>query len=221
MKKLFIWDLPLRVFHWILVVLVCVSFYTGLTGGLTLMDYHMWSGYAILTLIIFRIAWGFWGNHYARFGSFLYRPRQLVMAVRQLSDRTSEPYMGHNPLGGLSVIAFLVALLVQAGTGLFANDDIFTEGPLTHLVSDATSDQLTEIHETNLWVIGVLIGLHVAAVIFYETFKGQRLVIPMITGNKPAPDHMTQSPGMHDRPVRALILAALAASIVYSLVNWL
>lgn len=219
MKKVFVWDLPTRLFHWILVILICVSFYTGLTGGLTLMDYHMLSGYGILTLVIFRLAWGFFGTRHARFSGFLYGPRSIFQTTRQLMDRRSEPYVGHNPLGGLSVLAFLVALLVQAGTGLFANDDIFTEGPLTHLVSDATSDQLTEIHEINLWVIGILIGLHLAAISLYELYKGQRLILAMITGKKSVPDGKMDGQEIHDRPVRALILLAIAASIVYWLVN--
>lgn len=217
MNKIRVWDLPLRLFHWVLVILVGFSFYSGLTGGLALMDYHMLSGYSILTLVLFRIAWGFFGPHYAKFANFVPRPRQTMDALRHLFDRNAPASVGHNPLGALSILAMLIALLVQATTGLFANDDIFIEGPLMHLVSEGTSNQLTEIHEINLWVIAALVSLHLIAILYYEAFKGQRLVLPMISGNKHVADDRT--PTVHHRLFLALVLAALAAAGVYLLVT--
>ncbi|MEX2488355.1 MAG: cytochrome b/b6 domain-containing protein [Pseudomonadales bacterium] len=220
MKKIFVWDLPLRLFHWALVILVSVSLYTGLTGGLTLMDYHMLSGYGILTLLVFRLAWGLFGTRYARFAAFVYSARTILRAARDLFHRSGEPYIGHNPLGSLSVLAFIVALLVQAGTGLFANDDIFTEGPLVHLVSDATSNQLTRIHRTNVWIIAVLIGLHLTAVTFYEAYKRQRLITPMITGKKIVAENTAATQDKGHRLLVATVLLALSAACVYGLINY-
>lgn len=217
MKKTLVWDLPVRLFHWSLVALVAFSFYSGLTGGLTLMDYHMLSGYTILTLLIFRLCWGLLGPRWARFTSFVHGPRALMNSVRQLFKKDSEPYIGHNPLGGLSVMALIIALLIQATTGLFANDDILVEGPLMHLVSDSTSDWLTEVHEVNMLVIATLVTLHICAILFYEIHKGQRLVLGMITGRKAVNDD--DVPDVNHRIFPALILLALAASIVYLLVN--
>ncbi|MBD3647223.1 MAG: cytochrome b/b6 domain-containing protein [Pseudomonadales bacterium] len=216
MKKIVVWDLPVRLFHWALVILVCFSFYSGLTGGLTLMDYHMLSGYTILTLLVFRVGWGLIGTRWARFSSFLYSPRKLIDTARHLFSRETEPYIGHNPLGGLSVLAMILALLVQAITGLFANDDILVEGPLRHLVSESTSNWLTEVHEINLWVIVALAILHMSAVLLYEFHKGQRLIFSMITGRKFVADDAT---GVNNRIIPALILLALAASLVYLVVN--
>ena len=119
-----VWDLPIRVFHWSLVITLCVSAYTGLTGGFTEMDIHMQSGMVALALVAFRIGWGVLGSHYARFTQFVRGPRAVLQSIRAPVDAP-----GH-PLGALSIIALLVSLLVQISTGLFANDDIFTEGPL-------------------------------------------------------------------------------------------
>lgn len=184
------------------------------------MDYHMLSGYGILTLLIFRILWGFFGSRYAKFVSFLYGARSILRAARTLFNRSGEPYIGHNPLGSLSVLAFLGVLLVQASTGLFANDDIFTEGPLVHLISDATSDQLTRIHRTNVWVIAVLTGLHLAAITFYEGYKGQRLITPMITGKKIVAENTTNTQDKSNRLFVGIILLGLSAACVYGLINY-
>lgn len=214
-----IWDLPLRLFHWTLVVLVGISIYTGEVGGFELMDYHQLAGYAVLTLLGFRILWGFAGSTWSRFASFV-KPTAILPYLRSLVAGTGQAYPGHNPLGGLSVLAMLLALLTQAGTGLFANDDIMVEGPLVHWVSEATSDLLTRVHHYNSKLIYVLLGLHLLAIAAYELLKKERLILPMITGKK-----AVLTGGQAPRPLReavtALLLLAASAAATYYLVNHL
>ena len=175
-----VWDLPIRIFHWSLVITLCVSAYTGLTGGFTEMDIHMQSGMVALALVAFRIGWGVLGSHYARFTQFVRGPRAVLQSIRAPVDAP-----GHSPLGALSIVALLVSLLVQISTGLFANDDIFTEGPLASWVTYETSRQLTAIHETNIWILGGLIALHLSAISYYELRRGKRLILAMVTGRQP------------------------------------
>lgn len=214
MKKTVVWDLPTRVFHWSLVVLLCISFYTGTVGGFEIMDYHMLSGFAILGLILFRILWGFFGNRNARFLGFVRGPGTIIAYLRGQHDHQA----GHNPLGALSVLAMLVAVLVQAVTGLFANDDIMLEGPLVHLVSYDMSRQLTGIHEINRWVIVGLAGLHVLAVLFYQFIRKESVILPMITGRKDLADNV---PDAHGNWLLAIVAAAISAGLVYYVTNYL
>ncbi len=211
-----VWDLPTRIFHWLVVALVVVSFVTAKIGG-NLMTYHMWSGYAILALLLFRVAWGFAGGRTSRFSAFVRPPAVVLAYARGLFRPDSPRYLGHNPLGGWSIIAMLAALLVQAGTGLFANDDIFTEGPLYGWVSKSTSDGLTRIHDVNQWVIIAVVTLHVLAVFFYLVYKRENLIWPMVTGRKPWEAGADQ-PSVGS-PLRAAVFAVLAAVAVYLLVR--
>jgi cytochrome b len=214
-RPLRVWDLPTRLFHWALVTLVIVSFVSGKVGG-TWMRYHMWSGDTILALLVFRLAWGFVGGRYVRFSDFMRGPGAVLRYARTLMHRDAPKHLGHNPLGGWSVLAMLASLLVQASTGLFANDDIITEGPLYPWVSKATSDWLTHIHMLNQQILIVLISLHVAAILFYLMVKHENLIRPMFTGRKywlglgqPTADH----------PWRAVLIAGLSAVGIYLLVR--
>lgn len=211
-----VWDLPVRLFHWSLVGLVATSFVTVEMGG-NAMIWHMRAGYAILGLLLFRVAWGFFGGETARFFSFVRGPSAVFGYAKNLPKKDSAPHLGHNPLGGWSIIAMLAALLVQAGTGLFANDDIFIEGPLYPWVSKSVSDALTEFHEFNAGVIVALVSLHVAAVFFYLIYKRENLITPMITGRR-------QWPAWHAEPLAgnlatAAVIALIAAAAVYLLVR--
>jgi len=178
-----VWDFPTRVFHWVLVALVGVSFTTGVVGG-NAMVYHEWSGFAILILLIFRITWGFVGSRTSRFSDFVKGPVAVWRYATDLVKGKSQSYIGHNPLGGWSVLAMLAVLLIQAATGLFANDDIITEGPLFLWVSKPVSDWLTGVHQLNRYLIMVLAATHVFAVLFYLLVKRENLIKPMITGIK-------------------------------------
>ncbi len=183
-RRVRVWDLPTRFFHWLLVALVLVSVFTGNVGGLTGMDVHMWSGYAIMALVLFRFAWGVAGSRHSRFAAFLRGPRAVLAYARGLVQGGHQSVLGHNPMGGWSVVALLTSLLVQATTGLFANDDILTEGPLAKHVSKAMSDRLTAVHEVNANLLYLLIALHLAAVFGYLLIKKDNLIRPMLSGRK-------------------------------------
>jgi cytochrome b len=203
-----IWDLPTRLFHWSLVLLVVFSVTTAKIGG-NWINWHLRSGYAVLTLIVFRLLWGFAGSRYALFAQFVRGPRATLAYLRGVGPVSA----GHNPLGAWSVLAMLTALLVQAVTGLFANDEIATEGPLSKLVSGATASWMTRIHSFNEKLIYALVALHVAAIAYYFFVKRENLVGPMLTGDKRAID---AEPAQDDARVRAraALLALLAASLV-------
>jgi cytochrome b len=144
------------------------------------MQLHAYCGYFALALVVFRIIWGFAGSWHARFANFVPSPKRLVA---YLKGETAGG-LGHNPLGALSVIALLLAVLLQASTGLFADDDIFFQGPLTKYVSNATVAFLTSIHRFNQYIIMALVALHIGAILFYQIYKKESLVGPMITGDK-------------------------------------
>jgi cytochrome b len=215
-RSVLVWDVPTRLFHWLLVIFVLISFVTGNIGG-NAMQYHQWSGYGILALLLFRLIWGFIGSRESRFVNFVKGRAAVVRYAKTLLSSNARTYLGHNPLGGWSIIAMLCALLVQAGTGLFANDDIITEGPLFDWVSKATSDWLTQIHKLNQKVIIGLVCIHVLAVFFYLLYKRENLVTPMITGaklwNRAEPRSVTGSTWT------AAVIAGLAALAVYLLVR--
>jgi len=212
--RVLVWDLPTRLFHWLLVLLVILSFVTGKMGGTT-MQYHEWSGVAILVLVVFRLLWGFVGGAQSRFMAFVSGPRAMIDYARTFVRTDSKRYLGHNPLGGWSIIAMLVALSIQVGTGLFANDDILTEGPLFQWISKATSDWLTRIHHINQAVLVALVIIHVGAVVFYLLVKRENLIIPMITGRKNWHEALDPAGGS---VVKAFLLAAALAMITYMVV---
>lgn len=184
------------------------------------MDYHMISGYGILTLVIFRVIWGLIGSTHSRFRSFV-NLSELIPHTRRLLKRDQAKIAGHNPLGALSIIAMLLVLGTQATTGLFANDDIFLEGPLVHLVDDATSDRLTTIHHFCAKALYVLIGLHLAAIIFHEIYQRERLVLPMISGYKKDLPASVAKPSFRREYFTASVLLATCAGFVYWLVKYL
>jgi cytochrome b len=214
-EPILVWDLATRLFHWLLVTLVITSFFTAYTGG-AWMPTHMQSGVAILGLLVFRITWGFVGGRYARFSSFVRGPMVVLGYARSLLRHDAPKQLGHNPMGGWSVLAMLIALMVQAVTGLFANDDIFTKGPLYPWVGKATSDRLTHIHHLNHDVLLGLVSLHVTVVLFYLIIKHDNLILPMLTGRKRwhAKDQASANP-----LGTAGLVAILSAIGVYLLVH--
>ncbi len=210
-----VWDLPTRLFHWLLAALVAAAFATAKAGG-NAMIYHEWCGGAILALLVFRVVWGVIGSGPSRFASFLVGPAVVFRYARTLFRREPEHHLSHNPLGGWSVAAMLFVLFIQAGTGLFANDDIATTGPLYAWVGKALSDRLTVVHLINQNAIVALVALHIAAVLFHLVYKRENLITPMITGLK---ERRGESPaGVFQKP---LWLAALAAAVSAGAVYWL
>lgn len=212
--RVYVWDPALRLFHWALTGLVGFNLYTGLTGGLWQMDWHRYSGYAILTLVLFRLVWGLAGGRHARFRDFVRGPRTVLAYLR--GDWSGQ---GHTPLGGWSVVAMLAALLVQAGSGLFASDDIFAKGPLADKVGEATVRSLTALHDLNGSILMALIGLHLTAVAFYS-LRGRDLVRAMITGRRRVAGVRTATGARTPRLWAAPLILALAAGLVAALVSW-
>ncbi len=214
-RRILVWDLPTRAFHWALVLLVLVSYVTGKIGGDAL-AWHFRSGYCILALIGFRIAWGFVGGPHARFASFVKGPGAVVRYAGTLFSARAARHVGHNPLGGWSVVLLLASLATQACTGLFTSDDIATDGPLAAKVSGATVKLATRIHHYNEWVLVALVTLHVAAILFYLVVKRENLVAPMISGEKALE---TPAEASSNRIGLAAAILAVAAASVYWLVR--
>jgi cytochrome b len=182
-----VWDLPVRLFHWALVLLLVFQLVSGKIGG-DMMAWHVYSGYGVLVLVIFRILWGFAGSTHARFASFLAGPAATLRFASRLLSREAVPQVGHNPLGGWMVIAMVVSLALQATSGLFANDGVATEGPLAALASIEVSDGLSQFHRWNLKILLVLAGLHIAGVLFHWLVKKDNLIGAMFTGVKRVPE---------------------------------
>ena len=217
--QLKVWDVPVRLFHWALVLLFAFMFFTGTVKG-EWMDWHMRAGYAILALVLFRILWGFAGSNHARFGSFLAGPSACFAFARKLLARAPAHSAGHNPLGGWMVLVLLLALLLQVGTGLFANDDILIEGPLAALVSKAMSDRLTSWHYWNVNLLLALTAVHVLAVLYHAIFMKENLIGAMFTGVKHMPAAAAGSTASRfASPWLALALFAVAALAVYLIVK--
>jgi len=183
MKYVRVWDLPLRVFHWLLAVAVASAMLTGQIGG-NLMIWHGRLGILIAGLIGFRLAWGLVGSTHSRFSNFVRGPAAIAAYLRG-----SWHGLGHNPLGALSVLGLLTVLGLQATGGLFANDDIAFQGPLYGLVSRDTSDWMTGLHRKGFWLVLALVALHIAAIVFYTRVKGEKLVGTMLSGQKEVADH--------------------------------
>ena len=211
-----IWDLPVRLGHWILVLLLAVSWFTGKHGA---MIWHRWSGYAILILVLFRIYWGFAGSSTARFLQFLRGPRAVWKHSKTLLERSGSKTAGHTALGGWSIVAMLLLLLLQNGLGLFAVDvDGIESGPLSDLVSFETGRYLASWHGKVMDLLVVVIALHLAAILYYWLYKRDNLISAMLTGAKRLP------PGT--RPAifvatiwRAVIGLAAAGLVVAALIT--
>lgn len=189
MHQVRVWDLPVRLFHWGLVSAVALAFYTMKTGGAPFVfpvEIHGRTGLVVLGLLLFRWGWALAGSHHARLWHFLHGPRAIQDYLRALSRGPLPPYAGHNPLGGLAVLAMLVSLSVQAISGLFLSDDIFFQAPLHDRVSTEVSDSLRTLHHWNAQLLMVLIVLHLVALVVHRV-KGERLVGAMVTGSKRLP----------------------------------
>lgn len=177
-RDIMLWDLPVRLFHWLLVIAVVGAVVTAKLGG-NWMIWHERFGLSVLGLVVFRVLWGFAGSFHARFVNFFPTPQRLGEYLRG----KWQP-VGHNPLGALSVLAMLGVLGLQAVTGLFAYDDIAFDGPLRRAVSSHTSDLLTTWHHRIEWAIFALVLLHVAAILFYVFVRRDNLIRAMLSGRK-------------------------------------
>lgn len=217
--KVRIWDLPTRLFHWSLAAAISGALITPHLGD-TAMPWHFRCGYAALTLVLFRLMWGVVGTRHARFTQFVKGPGAIVAYLRGKPAPASSSSAGHNPLGALSVLAMLAIVLAQAGSGLFSNDDISSEGPLVALIDKALSDQISHWHaHITPKMIYALMGLHVLAVFGYLLLKRVNLIGPMVLGDKAhAPLHEAVEDGWAVW-ARALICLSCSASLVWWLLR--
>jgi cytochrome b len=212
-----VWDLPTRAFHWLLVACVIGLVATGYTGG-DAMQWHARLGYTVLTLLLFRLVWGFIGGHWSRFASFLYAPSHVAAYLR--GQAHPDHLVGHNPLGAGSVFAMLLLLLAQAATGLVSDDEIAFTGPLNRFVSNAVANVATWYHkEVGQRAIIVLVLLHLAAIAWYTWRKKQRLVGAMVRGDKELATPAVSSRDDARTRIVALVLVAVFAALVAWIVS--
>jgi len=210
-----VWDLPTRAFHWLLAAAFIGLVVTAKVGG-NAMLWHMRLGLLVGALLVFRLVWGVVGGRWSRFSSFI-RPPGTILRYLRGDHRPGDHFeVGHNPLGALSVLALITLLLVQVGTGLVADDEIATTGPLNRFVASATGLLATGWHKGwGQWLLLALAALHIGAIVTYR-LRGNNLVTPMLTGDKPLPPDVpasTDSPA--SRGLAALLLAACAALAVW------
>lgn len=209
-----IWDLPTRLFHWALALSVVASFVTAKLGG-GAMVWHFRLGFLALGLIVFRLVWGFVGGRWSRFGSFVRSPVTVWRYLRGGSGGPAGLDVGHNPLGGWSVLALLAVLGLQVATGLVADDEIANLGPLNRFVSTETALLATSWHRgVGEKLLIVLVLLHIAAIVFYRVRRGLDLTRPMWTGDKLLPSHTPASADGAAQRLRALVLALAVAALV-------
>lgn len=210
--QLRIWDLPTRVFHWLLVLCVTGAIVTVNIGG-AWMDWHVRFGIASFVLILFRVIWGIVGSRYARFTQFITSPAKTLNYLRGPQRKEA----GHNPLGAWSVLAILLLLLLQSTTGLFTSDDVLTQGPLAQFVSNDQVAWFTRIHSFNEYFIYAVIILHLVAIAIYS-LRGKGLVKPMMTGDVPKHTLPAGTPSARDD--LRVRLGALLLGILLALLAW-
>lgn len=203
-KRIRLWDLPTRIFHWSLVLAVSAALISGQIGG-NLIYWHGRIGLLIVGLVVFRLVWGVFGSTYARFAHFFPTPVKIKSYLQ--GEWRGE---GHNPLGALSVFALLFLLTAQVATGLFANDDIAFVGPLFELIDKSLSNRLTGLHHLLSDGLIALVVLHVAAIAFYVRVKKQNLLKPMVTGWKETPAGESARGGGWVALIVAVVLAGAA-----------
>ncbi len=209
-----IWDLPTRLFHWLLAICVVGAVVSAKVGG-NAMEWHFRLGYCVLALLAFRLLWGFAGGHWSRFARFVYSPATLWRYLRGRPTPGVLADVGHSPLGALSVWALFAVLAVQAGTGLVADDEIINTGPLVRFVSGAASSLATGWHKSyGQWLVLGLVGLHVAAVGYYAVVRRKTLIRPMISGDKHVLGDVPPSADTVRTRVLAMVLMAACAAAV-------
>jgi cytochrome b len=222
--RLRVWDLPTRLFHWSLLLLVIGLIVSGHNGG-DWMDWHARMGYGVLTLLLFRVIWGVVGGYHSRFAHFVPSVKTLCVAVATAWRGPHRVSLGHNPIGSLSVVAMLLVLLLQVGSGLISDDEIAFSGPLSAQVSAHWVSLATWYHkEIGKRVLIALVVLHVIAIAYYRRRHGEALVSAMVLGDKVLPPDLAFEPvasrdGWRERVI-ALCVLVMCAGLVFALVQW-
>jgi len=214
-----IWDLPTRLFHVLLMLCVAGLVITGGNGDFA-MVVHFYLGYAVLSLVLFRIIWGVFGGYWSRFATFFPSPSHLLSYLRSFNNPNTKPSVGHNPLGAISVFVFLLVLLLQGLSGLMSDDTISVSGPWTALVPNAWVEFATRYHTgIGFPLILVLVGVHIAAVLYYLHVKKQNLIRPMIDGNKLVSPATPASRDSLQTRLIAFVVVVSCVYVVYRLVS--
>lgn len=216
-KKILIWDLPLRIFHWLFALTLFASWYTS-DQAHDLIELHMQLGFFTLGLLVFRICWGIIGSKHSRFSSFIPSPTKLISYLKSLANNENVISVGHNPLGSLMVILMIVLVSLQAVSGLFINDDVFSSGPYYGSVSKTVEELMFFLHHHIFDYVIAAIALHLAAIFYYVRIKKQSLILPMINGKKSAEDIDEKNAIKHSKLWLALALVLITALLVYWLV---
>jgi cytochrome b len=212
-----VWDLPIRLFHWVTVALIPAAY---VTWRLNWMSWHAWIGDALLALVLFRLFWGFFGSDTARFSHFLAPPRNAARNLAHIYRREPDTNPGHNPAGSWMIMLLLALLLGQVLTGIYVANDVANEGPFTELTPAPIANLMTALHDRLLWQALIAAAmLHVLAILVYAVAKGHNLLLPMITGRKRLP-HSVPAPCLAP-PTRALLFLAGAAAAAAALANYL
>jgi cytochrome b len=215
-RKVLVWDVPTRLFHWLVAALVVAAY---ATWRLNWMEWHSRVGEALLALIIFRLLWGLFGSDTARFGRFLVSPRAALRHLRRILRREPDLQVGHNPAGGWMVLLLIVLLLGEALSGLYILNDVADEGPFTEIMPAPIANAITSLHAI-LWnAILAAVALHLAAILVYAVAKGQNLIRPMITGQKHLPANVP-APRLAGT-FRAALLLALSVAAATALASYL
>jgi len=216
-RPLVVWDLPIRLFHWLTAVLIPAAY---VTWRLNWMDWHAWVGDALLALMLFRLLWGFFGSDTARFSRFLASPRWAAQHLAHIFRREPDLQAGHNPAGGWMVVLLLNLLLGQILTGIFVDNEVANQGPLSEETPARIANLMTALHDRLLWhALLVAAALHLLAILVYGVAKRHNLLLPMITGRKLLPYNV---PAPQLAPAtRALVLLACAAAAAAALANYL
>jgi cytochrome b len=210
-----VWDLPTRMFHWLLAVAVVTALATGWWGEGALL-WHMRCGLVVMALLLFRLAWGLVGGRWSRFASFIYAPTTLWRYLRGQARATDHLEVGHNPLGSLSVFALLGLLLLQVITGTVVDDEISTRGPLNRFVSNALALSATSWHKAyGKWALMALVALHLGAIVFYLLRQHHNLIAPMLHGDKRLPPATPASVDTVRTRLLALTLVLASAAFAF------
>jgi cytochrome b len=210
-----VWDIFIRVFHWLIVALVAAAY---ATWRLNWMVWHGWVGDAVLTLVLFRLSWGVFGGETARFSRFLTSPRTALQHLKHSLRREPDRQVGHNPAGGWMVLLLLALLLAETLTGLYVANDIADEGPLTEIVPAWAANAIASSHAI-LWnALLAAIVLHILAIAAFAAVKGQNLLRPMIMGTKVLPADVAEPrAGSPARAVLLLLGCAVATGLLVNL----
>ena len=209
-----VWDISIRLFHWLLVAGIGFQWFSGQEGG-NIMTWHIYNGCCMLGLILYRLIWGVIGSPYARFSSFLKGPSNTLIYLKGFLKGKKHDYPGHNPLGGWMVIVLMLLVLTQGFSGLFSSDDIFTEGPFYSFVSSKTSEFFTSIHHLSFDILLGAIALHIFAVAYHGIIKKEPLIKSMLTGKKLL--HQPSNANTRPNYLRMFISASTAGAGVYLL----